>query len=97
MGGGHLEGDWAALDLPLRIPQERAVLGDKAKKETEKRPVLTKDVAVALTWMQLKGLVTFRGGQNILFNRTHPLCTAAHRLFPSVVTSRLSGCDSPHT
>lgn len=32
VGGQHLEGDWAALDLPLRIPQERGVLRHKAGK-----------------------------------------------------------------
>lgn len=36
-GGQHLEGDWAALDLPLRIPPERLVLHDKAKKRREKK------------------------------------------------------------
>lgn len=35
-GGQHLEGDWAVLDLPLRIPQERDVLRDKVKKGRQK-------------------------------------------------------------
>lgn len=96
--GQHLEGDWAALDLPLRIPEERVVLRHKVKKERKKGTALTKPLAVALMRMHLKGLVKFRGGgEYVLFKRTHPPCMAARRLFLPVVTTSLSECDSWHT
>lgn len=44
-------------------------------------------------WMQLKSLVEFKkkkgGGKSLngLFNRTHPLCMAAHRLLHSLLFS----------
>lgn len=95
MGGQHLEGDWAALELPLRIPQERVVLRHKVKKE-RKKDSADKSFSCSANMDAAKraGAVW---GADALFNRTHPLCAAAHRLFLSVVPTRLSGCDSRHT
>lgn len=72
-----------------------AVFSATKREKQGKGTVLTKPFAAALMWMQLKGLLKFRGGRNVLFNRTHPLCTAAQRLLPPACLNVTAGTPDP--
>lgn len=87
--GQRLQGDWLAPDLPLLIPEQRLVFCYRGKKEERANsPDKTFSCSANAAASEEAGEVKKKGESlNGLFNRTHPLCMAARRLFLSLLLS----------
>lgn len=88
--GQRLQGDWLAPDLPLLIPEQRLVFCYRGKKEERAySPDKTFSCSANAAASEEAGEVKKKRGESLngLFNRTHPLCMAARRLFLSLLLS----------